>query len=199
MLLFLVNSPSFITRMQETKALLSSKNFKCNLNNRRSLTDTLLTHSALRTYVFPLGLNLTFNIYQPTDSDRMSSASLRQSLNWCSRGTNYILDFGGMKILLYIMFSVVFVNSSAKSVHSKFLIMIHFFLLREAVFLRRRLVQGCKLKILGSLGVLTLKTNVSTMQLLLRAVNEFSHQIVDLWGGAKGGNKLEQLPFIFNI
>ena len=56
------------------------------------------------------GINMYFytnplnNIYWPTDGDGMSSASLKQSLNCCLRGTNYILVFGGMKILLYIMF-----------------------------------------------------------------------------------------------
>ena len=53
------------------------------------------------------GINMYFytnplnNIYWPTDSDGMSSTSLKQSLNCCLRGTNYILVFCGMKILLF--------------------------------------------------------------------------------------------------
>ena len=45
------------------------------------------------------GINMYFytnplnNIYWPTDGDGMSSASLKQSLNCCLRGTNYILFF----------------------------------------------------------------------------------------------------------
>ena len=55
------------------------------------------------------GINMYFytnplnNIYWPTDGDGMSSASLKQSLNCCLRGTNYILVFCGMKILLFII------------------------------------------------------------------------------------------------
>ena len=55
------------------------------------------------------GINMYFytnplnNIYWLTDSDGMSSASLKQSPNCCLRGTNYILVFCEMKILLFII------------------------------------------------------------------------------------------------
>ena len=75
---------------------------KCILNNRQSLIRCWRIQRCRRTLF--RGLNVTFNIYQPTDSDCMSSSSLKQSLNCCLRGINYIFSFFGMKILLYIMF-----------------------------------------------------------------------------------------------
>ena len=81
--------------------------------------------------------------------------------------------------------------------------MIHFFLVREAVSLRRRLVQGCKLKILGSLRVFRTEIQYFNRTVVVKGCE----WILPLegwfvgWGEreGEGGNTLEQLPFIFTI
>ena len=82
--------------------------------------------------------------------------------------------------------------------------MIHFFLVREAVSLRRRVVQGCKLKILSSLRVFRTENQYFNRTFVVKGCE----WILPLegwfvgWGAGgeeKVGNTLEQLPFIFTI
>ena len=79
--------------------------------------------------------------------------------------------------------------------------MIHFFLVREAVSLRRRLVQGWILKILGSLRVFRNENQYFNRTVVVKGCE----WILPLegwfvgWGEGEGGNTLEQLPFIFTI